>query len=67
MEHEDKREEPGKFMGDGFEPAPTNVVGDWGNSDGFSLWDSKAGSPEEWLKDWEGRQKTHDMFHDSYD
>jgi hypothetical protein len=66
MEHEDKKK-PGRIMSDGFEPVPTNEVGDWGNSDGFSLWESAEGAPGGWLKDWEGRQETHDMFHDSYD
>lgn len=61
------KQEPGKFMGDGFAPAPTNDVGDWGNSDGFSLWDAAGETPENGLEGWEGRQETHDMFHDSYD
>ncbi|MBT2289102.1 hypothetical protein J7E73_08140 [Paenibacillus albidus] len=63
MEHEHKQE---RFMGDGFEPETSLEVGDWGNSDGFSLWESAAETPEGWLKDWKGRQETHDMFHDSY-
>ncbi|MBW4081939.1 hypothetical protein [Paenibacillus sp. S150] len=66
MENENKRE-PGKFVGDGFAPAPAGEVVDWGNSDGFSLWDSAQGAPEHGLEDWQGRQETHDMFHDSYD
>ncbi|MFD1909893.1 hypothetical protein ACFSQ7_46945 [Paenibacillus rhizoplanae] len=41
--------------------------GDWGNSDGFSLWDAAGQGQENGLEDWEGRQETHDMFHDSYD
>jgi hypothetical protein len=66
MEQENKQE-PGKSVGDEAAPAPTNEVGDWGNSDGFSLWDAAGGAPENGLEDWEGRQETHDMFHDSYD
>ncbi|KGE19423.1 hypothetical protein [Paenibacillus wynnii] len=31
------------------------------------LWECAPGSPEEWLKSWDGRQKTHDMFHRSYE
>ncbi|ASA25604.1 hypothetical protein [Paenibacillus donghaensis] len=49
------------------EPGPVNQVVDWGGSDGFSLFNSASGASGEWLKDWEGRQQTHDMFHDSYD
>ncbi|WP_151736702.1 hypothetical protein [Paenibacillus tengchongensis] len=41
-------------------------VVDWGNSDGFSLWDA-AVDAENGLEGWEGRQETHDMFHNSYD
>ncbi len=63
----EKREEPGRFVGDGFAPALAGEVGDWGNSDGFSLWDSAQGEPENGLEDWEGRQETHDMFHQSYE
>ncbi|WP_019913639.1 hypothetical protein [Paenibacillus sp. HW567] len=63
----EKRQKPGKFVGEGSAPVPTNEVGDWGNSDGFSLWDSSQDSPEDGLGDWPGRQETHDMFHDSYD
>jgi hypothetical protein len=66
MEHEENREQ-GRFMGDGFEPEPTNGMADWGGSDGFSLWNSVSENAEDWMKDWEGRQETHDMFHDSYD
>lgn len=65
MEQE-KRQELGRFVGDGFAPAPTNQVGDWGNSDGFSLWD-KEQNPDNGLEDWEGRQETHDMFRQSYE
>ncbi|CQR52387.1 MULTISPECIES: hypothetical protein [Paenibacillus sonchi group] len=63
----EKRQEPGKFVGDGFAPPLAGEVGDWGNSDGFSLWDSVQGEPENGLEDWEGRQETHDMFHQSYE
>ncbi|MNN40683.1 hypothetical protein D3C81_1547650 [compost metagenome] len=66
MEYE-KRQEPGRVMGDGFAPAPTNEMGDWGNSDGFSLWDSEQDAPENGLEGWEGRRETHDMFHESYE
>ena len=31
------------------------------------LWECAPGSPAEWLKSWDGRQKTHDMFHRSYE
>jgi len=31
------------------------------------LWECAPGSPAEWLKTWDGRQKTHDMFHRSYE
>ncbi|MNR50241.1 hypothetical protein D3C85_1697320 [compost metagenome] len=54
-------------MGDGFAPAETNEVGDWGNSDGYSLWDAAGQDSESGFEDWEGRQETHDMFHNSYD
>ncbi|QQZ63218.1 hypothetical protein JI735_12445 [Paenibacillus sonchi] len=63
----EKRQEPGKFVGDGFAPPLAGEVGDWGNSDGFSLWDSVQGEPENGLEDWEGRRETHDMFHQSYE
>lgn len=66
MEQENKQE-PRRFVGDGFEPAPVNEVGDWGGSDGFSLWEAAGQAPENGLEGWEGRQETHDMFHDSYD
>jgi hypothetical protein len=66
MGHEEKKE-AGRFMGDGFAPAETNEVGDWGNSDGFSLWDAAGQDAESGFEDWEGRQETHDMFHNSYD
>lgn len=66
MEQEYKQE-PGKAVNDGTAPVPTNDVGDWGNSDGFSLWDAAGQGQENGLEDWEGRQETHDMFHDSYD
>ncbi|WP_150274778.1 hypothetical protein [Paenibacillus tepidiphilus] len=46
-------------------PGKANEVVDWGNSDGYSLWDS-AVDAENGFEDWEGRQETHDMFHDSY-
>ncbi|AHV95569.1 hypothetical protein [Paenibacillus sabinae] len=32
-----------------------------------SLWECAPGAPEEWLKGWEGRQETHDMFKYSYE
>ncbi|MFD1773583.1 hypothetical protein [Paenibacillus rhizophilus] len=32
-----------------------------------SLWECAPGAPEEWLKSWEGRQETHDMFKYSYE
>ncbi|MEK4324718.1 hypothetical protein MKX70_02380 [Paenibacillus sp. FSL R7-0312] len=64
---QENKQEPGKFVCDGFAPAPVNEVGDWGNSDGFSLWDAAGVAPENGLDDWEGRRETHDMFHDSYD
>lgn len=54
-------------MGDGFAPAQANEVGDWGNSDGFSLWDAAGQDQDNGLEDWEGRRETHDMFYDSYD
>lgn len=63
MEHEDKKEQ-GRFMGDN---SPNDAMGDWGGSDGFSIWDSTEEAPEGLLKDWEGRQETHDMFNNSYD
>lgn len=66
MEYE-KQEEPGKFMGDGFASVQSNDVGDWGNSDGFSLWDAAAQDTESGLEDWEGRRETHDMFRNSYE
>ncbi|WP_313640293.1 hypothetical protein [Paenibacillus sp.] len=67
MEHENKKEQ-GRFMGNGFEPKPNNSMGDWGGSDGFSMWDSteEAGA-EGVLNDWEGSQETHGLFNDSYD
>lgn len=34
---------------------------------GDNLWDCAPGAPEEWLKSWDGRQKTHDMFKHSYE
>ncbi|MEK3945373.1 MULTISPECIES: hypothetical protein [Paenibacillus] len=66
MEHENKKEQ-GRFMGNGFEPTPNNSMGDWGGSDGFSMWDSAEDAPEGLLKDWEGSHETHEMFNDSYD
>lgn len=63
---QEKREDTSQFIGDVFEPVQTNEVGDWGNSDGFSLWDAAAQDPENGLEDWEGRRETHDMFRDSY-
>lgn len=50
-------------MGDGFDSGGYET-GDWGGSDGFSLWDSAVGHG---FEDWEGRQETHDMVNDSYD
>lgn len=66
MEHENKKEQ-GRSMGNGFEPTPNNSMGDWGGSDGFSMWDSAEDAPEGLLKDWEGDHETHEMFNDSYD
>ncbi|MFF2019669.1 hypothetical protein [Paenibacillus sp. NPDC058177] len=66
MEHGDQKEQD-RFMGDGFEPEPTHGMVDWGGSDGFSLWDAATETTDNWMKDWEGRQETHDMFHNSYD
>lgn len=66
MKHEDKKEQE-RFMGEGFEPTPNNSMGDWGASDGFSIWDSTEEAPDGLLKDWEGSQETHDMFNNSYD
>ncbi|WP_379203257.1 hypothetical protein [Paenibacillus sp. GCM10012306] len=67
MGHGDQKEQ-NRFMGDGFEPEPTHSMVDWGGSDGFSLWDAATDTSEEnWMKDWEGRQETHDMFHNSYE
>lgn len=63
----DNREKPGKFVGDGFAPPLAGEVGDWGNSDGFSLWDSELDTPENGLEGWQGRRQTHDMFHESYE
>lgn len=66
MERDETRENS-RFIGDGFEPESGNGMSDWGASDGFSLWEAAATeSPGDWLKDWGGRQETHDMFHDSY-
>jgi hypothetical protein len=64
---QEKREDPGRFVGDGFAPASTNDVGDWGGPDGFSLWDAAEQNEENGFEDWEGRQETHDMFSESYD
>lgn len=66
MEHEGKKEAEA-FMGDGFAPAETNEVGDWEDSGGSSLWDTAGQDAESGFEDWEGRQETHDMFHNSYD
>lgn len=66
MKHEDKKEQ-GRFMGNGFEPTPNNSMGDWGNSDGFSMSNSPEEATEGLLEDWEGSQETHEMFNDSYD
>lgn len=66
MVHENKKEQ-GRIMGNGFEPTPNNSMGDWGGSDGFSMWDSTAGNTEGLIQDWEGRQETHDMLNESYD
>lgn len=63
MEHENKKEQR-RFMGNGFEPTPNNSMGDWGGSDGFSMWDSTEEPQED---EWEGRNETHDMFNNSYD
>jgi len=41
--------------------------GDGAAANESCLWDCTPGSPEEWLKGWNGRQKTHDMFHRSYE
>lgn len=66
MEHEGKKEQE-TFMGKGFEPTPNNSMGDWGESDGFSMWNSAGNPSEGLLEDWEGSQETHEMFNDSYD
>ncbi|WP_238653897.1 hypothetical protein [Paenibacillus piscarius] len=64
---EEEQEQVPGAAGDNVIPAATNGVGDWGNSDGYSLWESAGQKPENGLDGWEGRQETHDMFHDSYD
>lgn len=67
MEHENKKEQ-GTVMGNGSEPTPNHSMGDWGGSDGFSMWNSTEEPAAEGLsKDWEGSQETHEMFNDSYD
>jgi hypothetical protein len=66
MEHENKNEQ-GRFMDNGFEPTPNNSLGDWGESDGFSIWAFTEEAPDGLLKDWEGSQETHAMFNNSYD
>lgn len=43
-----------------------NGAVDWGNSDGFSIWENAQDAGENGLDNWEGRQETHDMFKDSY-
>ncbi|SEU27382.1 hypothetical protein [Paenibacillus sp. NFR01] len=60
---QNKKQDSEKFMGDGFDSGGYET-GDWGGSDGFSLWDSAVGHG---FEDWEGRQETHDMVNDSYD
>lgn len=60
------------FAGDGFTPEFDGVDESAENADASAaaannLWECSAGSPEEWLKGWEGRQETHDMIHNSYD
>ncbi|AIQ11194.1 hypothetical protein [Paenibacillus durus] len=37
-------------------------VCDWGGSDGFSLSDSAAETPKEWMKDLEDREETGETF-----
>ncbi|WP_379136657.1 hypothetical protein [Paenibacillus sp. sgz500958] len=70
MQH-DERVDRNIFAGDGFVPesADQAVNGEAPDTEtqGSNLWECCAGSPEEWLKDWEGRQETHDMFHNSYE
>ena len=75
MQYEGK----GTFAGDGFTPdfagdysieEPGSSVEESDATEGMNesgLWECAPGSPEEWLKEWEGRQKTHEMFHRSYD
>jgi hypothetical protein len=66
MGYEDKKQ-AGTFSGDGFAPAENSGVGDWGASDGYSLWDAAGQDTVTGFEDWEGRQETHDMFHSSYE
>ncbi|KAA8996854.1 hypothetical protein F4V43_18420 [Paenibacillus spiritus] len=61
MNQENQVKEPGTS-----DPAVNDATSDWGASDGFSLWEQQA-EDGQWLKDWEGRKETHDMFHDSYE
>ncbi|MBY0014556.1 hypothetical protein [Paenibacillus typhae] len=66
MGYEDKKQAE-TFSGDGFAPAENSGVGDWGASDGYSLWDAAGQDTVTGFEDWEGRQETRDMFHSSYE
>jgi hypothetical protein len=70
--------ESNTFAGDGFTPGSVGdePIKEPGSSveepdalltNESDLWDCAPGCPEEWLKDWNGRQKTHDMFQRSYE